>query len=130
MAMAERFIAEVATSWKLSPRPLSAAAKDALMRHKWPGNIRELRRAIERAMVVSGDGPLEPGDFDLDDGRGALPAIEPDTSPTKLDSEKARVLAALEACAGNQTHAARMLGLSRGTLISRLDLYKIPRPRK
>jgi DNA-binding NtrC family response regulator len=44
--------------------------------------------------------------------------------------EKQQILAALAECAGNQTHAARVLGISRATLVSRLDAYKIPRPRK
>ena len=44
--------------------------------------------------------------------------------------EKQRILAALEECAGNQTHAARLIGISRATLVARLDLYGIKRPRK
>ncbi len=36
----------------------------------------------------------------------------------------------LEQCAGNQTHAARILGMARGTLIARLELYGLPRPRR
>jgi len=44
--------------------------------------------------------------------------------------ERRRILEALDRCAGNQTHAARVLGISRGTLIARLDLYSIARPRR
>ncbi len=44
--------------------------------------------------------------------------------------ERERILRALERCAGNQTHAARMLGVSRRTLISRIERYNLPRPRK
>ncbi|MFO0591526.1 MAG: sigma 54-interacting transcriptional regulator [Polyangiaceae bacterium] len=43
--------------------------------------------------------------------------------------ERQRIIVALERCAGNQTHAARLLGISRGTLLSRLALYGLPRPR-
>ncbi|MBP6631348.1 MAG: sigma 54-interacting transcriptional regulator [Kofleriaceae bacterium] len=46
------------------------------------------------------------------------------------DAERARILAALEQCAGNQTHAARLLGISRRTLINRLEKFAVPRPRK
>ncbi|MGC4066956.1 MAG: helix-turn-helix domain-containing protein [Polyangiaceae bacterium] len=45
-------------------------------------------------------------------------------------SEPARLLKALNDCGGNQTRAAQMLGISRRTLINRLDLHKLPRPRK
>ena len=44
--------------------------------------------------------------------------------------ERQRIVAALEACAGNQTHAAAMLGMSRRTFVVRLGEYQIPRPRK
>jgi DNA-binding NtrC family response regulator len=46
------------------------------------------------------------------------------------DAERARVMSALEQCAGNQTHAARLLGISRRTLISRIERFDLPRPRK
>jgi DNA-binding NtrC family response regulator len=44
--------------------------------------------------------------------------------------ERSRIVAALESCAGNQTHAAKMLGISRRTLISRIEQYGLRRPRK
>jgi two-component system, NtrC family, response regulator AtoC len=48
----------------------------------------------------------------------------------KDDDERARILAALDRCAGNQTQAAQLLGMSRRTLINRLEKYAMPRPRK
>ena len=44
--------------------------------------------------------------------------------------ERQRIIDALEKCAGNQTRAAKLLGISRNTLLARLDAYNIPRPRK
>ena len=44
-------------------------------------------------------------------------------------ADRARVVAAIEACAGNQTRAAKHLGIARTTLVNKLALYRIPRPR-
>ena len=63
-------------------------------------------------------------------GRSALNAT-PDELRRQLEvAERNRILQALDACAGNQTRAAKMLGISRRTLVSRLDAYGIARPRK
>jgi DNA-binding NtrC family response regulator len=63
----------------------------------------------------------------------SAPAAAPEGAPLSaaIDAlEKQRILDALERCAGNQSRAAKMLGISRGTLLSRLDAFGIPRPRK
>jgi transcriptional regulator of acetoin/glycerol metabolism len=60
----------------------------------------------------------------------SAPAAEPDLaglSPDEL-ADRARIIATLEACAGNQTRAAKQLGISRGVLVNRLRIYRIPRP--
>ena len=44
--------------------------------------------------------------------------------------EKQKIMEALDQCAGNQTRAARVLGISRGTLLARIDAFGIPRPRR
>ena len=46
------------------------------------------------------------------------------------DAERRRIVGALEQSAGNQTRAAKLLGMSRGTLVARLDAHGLPRPRK
>jgi DNA-binding NtrC family response regulator len=65
---------------------------------------------------------------DMPTSRIVLP--EGTSSPSAANLERDRVLAALDECAGNQTHAARLLGISRGTLIARIQQYDIRRPRK
>jgi len=57
---------------------------------------------------------------------GHFPGREP---PLEAE-ERQRILDALETCAGNQTHAANLLGVSRRTLINKLDKFALPRPRK
>jgi transcriptional regulator of acetoin/glycerol metabolism len=91
-----------------APSRLSVEAVALLTAHEWPGNVRELRNVIDRAMLLAS---------------GAEPAAPPETD------ERARIIGALDACAGNQTRAARRLGLSRATLVHELALLGIPRPR-
>jgi DNA-binding NtrC family response regulator len=68
-------------------------------------------------------------------GPGVYSSVAPDVAAPELAvgeglDERARILLALERCAGNQTHAARLLGVSRRTLITRIERYNLPRPRK
>jgi transcriptional regulator of acetoin/glycerol metabolism len=63
-------------------------------------------------------------------GRSTPPST-PQGRDTSTDDEKRdRLIRALESCGGNQTRAAEMLGISRRTLINRLDRWKLPRPQK
>jgi two-component system response regulator AtoC len=126
-----------------APEPtLSPAAIAALKAHPWPGNVRELRNVMGRALVLSGGGTIEPEHLNLEGPRvaskpepaagGAVQAPQPEGPLSQaIDAlEKQRILDALERCGGNQSRAAKMLGISRGTLLSRLDAFGVPRPRK
>jgi transcriptional regulator with GAF, ATPase, and Fis domain len=62
--------------------------------------------------------------------RPTTPSVSNTTPSVSNEDERERILRALERCAGNQTHAARLLGISRRTLISRIERYNLPRPRK
>jgi transcriptional regulator with PAS, ATPase and Fis domain len=132
-----------------SPPPrLSQEALGELHAHAWPGNIRELRNVIERAVLLCTDGTIRPEHL-LVGGRQARRASSSPTIPyfgvpTRESQqnlaesvkrevavvERRRIVAALERCNGNQTQAAKLLGISRATLVSRLELYDIDRPRK
>ena len=94
-----------------------------LQAQPWPGNIRELRNAVEGAVATMEGDVLDAATFE----QGAPARRAP--TPAEQD-ERTRIIAALEQCAGNQTKAAELLGVSRRTLIHRLDLYGLPRPRK
>ena len=123
----------------------SEEAKQWLQSHSFPGNIRELRNACERAVLLATGSVIEKGHLTLDEpkrpqGRYRSPTTPPpgvltSDMPTHVratvaELEKQRILEALDKCAGNQTRAAEMLGISRRTLINRLDEYGIARPRK
>lgn len=103
-----------------------------LKAYPWPGNIRELQNSIERAVLLAtgDDITLE----HLPTGQQAVPGAPTVSLGGKPaadeDPERARIIDALEQVAGNQTRAAKLLGISRNTLLARLDAYGIPRPRK
>ena len=94
-----------------------------LERHDWPGNVRELRSAIERAALLC-DGP------DILPEHLLLPEVEPSIADHDGHSDRERIMNALVACAGNQTRAAELMGMSRRTFVNRLDQFGIPRPQK
>ena len=155
--IARSFIARSAVQMNMRAEPrLSEAALEALLGYGWPGNIRELRNVIERAVVLSAGGTILPEHLGIG-GRGSAggrksspelvtippppPAprpsspsgVEPMFAPLRVpvgEDERRRIVEALEYCGGNQSKAAEMLGISRRTLLTRLDLYGIPRPRK
>ena len=101
-----------------------------------PGTL-SLERTSESPPPLRNSGPpsVRVGSYSFAPGRESLPPESPaprSEAPLSSDSadERARIARALENCGGNQTHAARMLGVSRRTLISRIERYDLPRPRK
>ncbi len=73
---------------------------------------------------------LEPGAAAAPAPASPAPAAPPSESESQRGSERDRIIRALEACGGNQTRAAKMLGISRRTLINRLEEFQLPRPKK
>jgi DNA-binding NtrC family response regulator len=141
--LAERFIALATQAMRRPRQPaLTAAALARLTGHDWPGNIRELKNVIDRAVLLCGRRDIEPEHVVLDGG-GPRPqpdandaAAGPDPAPPRsvreemADLERDRIVNTLDAHGGNQTRAARSLGISRGTLIKRMEAYGLTRPRK
>ncbi|WP_102226404.1 sigma-54-dependent transcriptional regulator [Acidimangrovimonas sediminis] len=106
--LAELFMGELSAQLRLPARDLTPAARGAMLRHGWPGNIRELSNFVERALIFDRF-PLEM--LSPAQAAGAAAGIEP------LDSvERRHILTALDAAGGNRTEAARRLGISRKTI--------------
>jgi DNA-binding NtrC family response regulator len=128
------------------PEPeLTPGAIEHLKSYSWPGNIRELKNALERAPILCGAGQILPRHLPIEneltgsvrpdryaDTADGLESDEtgPHASPDGRKLSQARLAEALRSCAGNQTRAARLLGISRRTLVNRLNEYNLPRPRK
>jgi two-component system, NtrC family, response regulator AtoC len=140
--LAQSFVSAVATGDGPRPR-LERDTLDVLESYSWPGNIRELRNVIERAVLLCTNGVIRPEHLPIDKMRATYaagpPPVRPDgdaLEPEALDAlypgdaERDRIISTLELCRGNQTKAARILGMSRRTLIYRLERYGLPRPRK
>jgi two-component system response regulator AtoC len=132
-------------------------ALELLRSYTWPGNIRELRNVMERAALLAAGARITREHLPMEKMRATFagisdaaappapppprPAVEaPAAAPTEKQPpsvraeiealERRRILDALAECAGNQTKAARLLGMSRRTLLHRLDSYGVARPRK
>ncbi len=107
------------------PSKLSAAARDRLLAHSWPGNVRELENALERALIVAGDGEIRPEHLAVGPGaaRGARVA-DMLVGGFELDAhERDLVFAALERAGGNKTSAAKLLGITRRRLYTLLASF-------
>ena len=117
------------------PTPaISPAARALLLGYRWPGNVRELRNVIERATLLC-DKAIDIGQ--LPDDRMSRPAVAapqpsgPGEARVQADArERQAIESALARSGGNQTAAARELGISRRTLTSKLDQHGLDRPRK
>ncbi len=111
-----------------SKAELSKAAGEVLLAHRWPGNIRELKNVVERAAVVAAGAAIGPEHLMLGEVTAAPSAGS--LKDAVAGAEKQRIVAALEQAGGNQGKAAELLGISRRTLINRLEEHGLPRPRK
>ena len=127
-ALALRFLDDAAARAGRAPATLSLEALAALQTYAFPGNVRELKSVVERAEVLARGGTI------LSKHLGLVPSPVAPSSPAAPivagpDDERDAIVRALEQHAGNQTRAAETLGISRTTLVQRLRLFGIRRPR-
>ncbi len=134
--LAEAAIARAAEQLHQHGSPtLTEDARRALREHPWPGNVRELRNCIERAVLLCSSASITALDLDLQSGSAAVdmvPHAGPRTAPplANVDPERERIEQALLECGGNQRRAAESLGVSRRTLVRKLAVLGLPRPRR
>ena len=132
--LARLFLERAARSIGRRPPLLAPEVVARLQSHTWPGNIRELRNVMERALVLAASGritldhlPLEAMARPLEPQAAVTAAV--DRPPTTMaEIERRSILEALERCAGNQTRAAELLGMPRRTFCKRLRAYNVARP--
>lgn len=118
---------ELARELPEAPRRLSDQAMERLLAYTWPGNIRELRNVLERAMLLShGQERIGPELFpaEVRNAPGGTGATMDRHVPRSLDDvEREHIARTLRAHNGNRTHASRELGISRATLIKKIKQY-------
>jgi len=118
--LAETFVARIATNYGLPVPPLTPELRLALKEYRWPGNIRELRNAIERSLLLSPRGTLRLEEMGMREDaprtEGALPF-----PVTLAVLNRAAALTMLQLTGGNKSAAARRLGISRPRLQRLLD---------
>jgi len=118
---------------------LVSAAVRALERYGWPGNVRELEHTLERAMILAGSDPIDvehlsfarPDQIGASGPSGGGPSWVPHIPPEGLSLEvleRELIVRALEMARGNKSQAARLLGLTRRTLYSRMERHGLRRP--
>jgi DNA-binding NtrC family response regulator len=125
MPIARHYAKVFARKYNKPEKEFSAAAEKALLSSAWPGNVRSLRHAIERALILSKGSSLEPSDFQLD-GFGPALSEPAATGIFKLDElEKDAVVKALLKHGFNISRAANELGLTRTSLYRRMEKYDL-----
>ncbi len=129
--LAMHFLRRFAEANRKVAKGFTPQAMDLLLKHGWPGNVRELENAVERAVV------LMPGDFvtekelphgvaqtyaqqGMESGQGRPPVGQTTIQPLEA-VEREAILAALEVTGGNKTEAAKQLGITRKTLLAKLQ---------
>ncbi len=120
LELAGHFLARLNRSMGTSVEGFSAEAETLLTRYPWPGNIRELRNVVERAMILARSGRIEPHHLPSD----VMPFVGPGGRLCSLeDVEREHIAATLQATGGNIKRAAEVLGISRTTLYAKMRRY-------
>jgi len=146
--LVEYFIDRYNRKFRKSVTGITDDTRKLLLKYDWPGNVRELKNAVERAMILEESDVLQPaylpfavaqqqaaytafemtsggsnGANTLPDGRGLPKLFIPDGGTSLEEVERSLVELAMEQANGNQTHAARLLDISRDALRYKLKKF-------
>ena len=122
LLLAEHFLKRYAKKYKKTVVGIGPAAINKLQRYHWPGNIRELRHTIERAIILTESSQLKPSDF-------LFPEVEVKSEGLVFDNynleevEKTVIRKALKKHEGNISRTSKELGLTRTSLYRRMEKY-------
>jgi len=123
--LARHFLDEASKIMGMPNSTLDSQSCDLIEQYTWPGNIRELRNVMERALILSGGDTIQPDHLPKEIGvveKSSTPVGDDESLP--LDEiEKRHIRRVMTACRGNKTHAAKTLGITRLTLRTKISEY-------
>jgi transcriptional regulator with GAF, ATPase, and Fis domain len=119
LPLSEAFLQDIGKSFGRPPAGLTRDAREALLRYEWPGNVRQLRNALERAAILCEGGLIDAAHLALEGASHT--ADEPTTDLSAIERET--IAQVLQATKWNKAKSARRLGLSRTQLYHRMRKY-------
>jgi DNA-binding NtrC family response regulator len=128
LPIAQHFLQRFAQSMGRKVTGFAPEAQELLRRHPWPGNIRELANAVERALVVCRDGEVHREHLPITALSGGGPVEHESATSLPLEEiERRHILRVLDAQGFNISRSARILGIDRVTLYNKIRRYNIER---
>jgi len=123
--LAEHFLGIYAKKYNMPSKRITQPAMKRLEAHQWPGNIRELQHAIERAVIMSDSSTLQPNDFFISQKEEAEGSDNVLNTTNIQETEKMLIRKVIDKHGGNISKAAKELGLTRASLYRRIEKYDL-----
>ncbi len=123
--LVEYYLDVYCKKYKIAKKRITAGTLKRLQKHDWPGNIRELQHAVERAVILSESNILQPQDFFMEENSDKK---NDDFSPDNMnlgEVEKILIRKVVDKHGGNISRAAKELGLTRASLYRRIEKHGI-----
>ncbi len=124
--LATDFLSEFARAAAKPIHGFSRTAEDALTGYAWPGNIRELKNVVERAVLLCREDTIQTEHLPANLQHRAMASSRPGGEDLALAGvERRHIAEVLQLCEGNRSQAARLLGIHRSTLLEKIRLYDL-----
>ena len=123
--LVDHFLEIYCKKYKIPMKRVNEATMARLKKHHWPGNIRELQHAVERAVIMSDSTVLQPHDFFLAQSEDEKPQELDTTNLNIRETEKILIRKVVDKHGGNISKAAKELGLTRASLYRRIEKYDL-----